>query len=89
MARKNGKTKLETYAFLVNFGRTDFLTGQSKAKHCKESAGDVRIGVAPQKPSKNMEKREKFRHKKFIDVEKQNVGNHPKRDFAKFRCKGS
>ena len=66
MARKNGKTKSETYAFLVKFGRTDLLIGQSKAKNCKESAGDVRIGVAPQKPSKNMEKREKFRDKKHF-----------------------
>ena len=85
MARKNWKTKSETYAFLVNFGRTDLLIGQSKAKNCKESAGDVRIGVAPQKPSKNMEKCEKFRDKTCFDIEKQNVGNHPKRVFAKFR----
>ena len=65
VARKNGKTKSETYAFSVNFGRTDLLIGQSKAKNCEESAGDVRIGVAPQKPSKNMEKRAKFCDKKF------------------------
>ena len=64
VARKNGKTKSETHAFSMNFGRTDLLIGQSKAKHCKESAGDVRIGVAPQKPSKNMEKPQKFRNKK-------------------------
>ena len=85
VARKNGKTKSETYAFSVNFGRTDLLIGQSKAKNCEESAGDVRIGVAPQKPSKNMEKRAKFCDKKIFDVEKRNVGNRPKRIFAKFR----
>ena len=84
MARKNGKTKLETYAFLVNFGRTDFLTGQSKAKHCKESAGDVRIGVALQKPGKNMEKLKKISQQFFFDIKEQKVGNHPKRVFAKF-----
>ena len=85
MADENGKTKSETHAFLMNFGRTDLLIGQSKAKNCKESAGDVRIGVAPPKPSKNMEKREKFRDKKILDVEKRNVGNRPKRIFANFR----
>ena len=36
-------------------GRTDLIIGQSEAKFCKESAGDVRIDVAPQKPSKNVE----------------------------------
>ena len=40
----------------MNFGRTDLLTGQSKARNCKESAGDVGIDVAPQKPRKNAEK---------------------------------
>ena len=78
--------KSEMYAFSMNIGRTDFSIGQSKAKNCKESAGDVRIGVAPQKPSKKMEKREKFRDKKIFDIEKQNVGNRPKCVFAKFRC---
>ena len=89
VAKKNGKTKSETHAFLMNFGRTDLLIGQSKAKNCKESDGDVGIGVAPQKPSKNIEKRKKFRDKKFFDIEKQNVGNRPKRVFAKFRCERS
>ena len=59
MADENGKTKSETHVFLMNFGRTDLLIGQSKAKNCKESDGDVGIGVAPQKPSKNIEKRGK------------------------------
>ena len=53
----------------MNIGRTDLLIGQSKAKNCKESDGDVGIGVAPQKPSKNMEKRAKFCDKKIFDVE--------------------
>ena len=39
------------------FGRTDLIIGQSKAKFCEESAGDVRFCVAPQKPRKNVEKR--------------------------------
>ena len=69
----------------MNFGRTDLLIGQSKAKNCEESVGDVRIGVAPQKTSKNMEKREKFYDKKVFDIEKQNVGNRPRHVFAKFR----
>ena len=89
MARKNGKTKSETHASLMKFGRTDLSIGQSKAKHYKESAGDVRIGVAPQKPSTNLENRMKFRDKKIFDVEKQNVGNGSKRVFAKFRCERS
>ena len=58
----------------MNFGRTDLLIGQSKAKNCKESAGDVRIGVAPQKPSKNMEKREKFRNKKISALKNEMLG---------------
>ena len=67
------------------FGRTNLMIGQSNAKNCKEFAGDVRIDVAPQKISKNVEKREKFCDKKMFDVEKRNVGNRPKRIFAKFR----
>ena len=65
-------------------GRTNLIIGQSKAKNCKESAGDVRIDVAPQKPNKNVEKREKFGVPKKFDDEKRNVGNRPKRVFAKF-----
>ena len=70
------------------FGRTNLIIGQSKAKNCKESDGDVGIDVAPQKPSKNVKNmcpRPKFCDKKKIDVEKRNVGNRPKRVFAKFR----
>ena len=69
----------------MKFDRTDLIIGQSKAKNCEESAGDVRIGVAPQKPSKNMEKRTKFCRDKIFDVKKRNVGNRLKRIFAKFR----
>ena len=65
VARKNGKAKSETYTFSVKFGRTDLLIGQSEAKNCKESAGDVRIGVAPQKPSNNMENARNFTTKNF------------------------
>ncbi len=49
------------------FGRTNLIIGQSKAKNCKESAGDVGIDVAPQKPSKNVKNmcpRPKFCDKK-------------------------
>ena len=69
----------------MKFERTDLIIGQSKAKFCKESAGDVTIVVAPQKISKNMETREKFCVRKIFDVEKRNVRNRPKRVFAKFR----
>ena len=51
------------------FGRTNLIIGQSKAKNCKESAGDVGIDVALQKPSKNVKKHvfesKKFRQKKI------------------------
>ena len=83
--KKKGKTKSETDVISTKFGRTDLIIGQSKAKNCEEFAGDVRIGVAPQKPSKNMQKRAKFCENNFFDVEKRNVGNRPKRIFAKFR----
>ena len=55
--KKNGKTKSETDVISMKFGRTDFIIGQSKATFCEESAGDVGIDVAPQKPDKNAEKR--------------------------------
>ena len=66
VAKKNGKTKSETHAFLMIFGRTDLIIGQSKAKFCEESAGDVRFCVAPQKPGKSVEKRV-FETKKIAD----------------------
>ena len=79
VADENGKRRSETHTFLMNFGRTDLLIGQSKAKNCKESDGDVGIGVAPQKPSKNMEKRDKFRDKKKIDIEKPSPETHSRK----------
>ena len=39
------------------FGRTEVIIGASKAKKCEESAGDVRLCVSPQKPSKIDKKR--------------------------------
>ena len=42
--------------FSMNFGRTEVIIGASKAKFCRESFGEVRFCVAPQKPGKNMEK---------------------------------
>ena len=41
------------FIFLTKFGPTDVMTGLSRAKNCEESAGDIRFGVAPQKPRKN------------------------------------
>ena len=37
----------------MNFGRTEVIIGASKAKFCRESFGEVRFCVAPQKPGKN------------------------------------
>ena len=86
-----GQTKWENEignaCILTIFDRTNLIIGQSKAKDCKESAGDVGIDVAPQKPSKNIEKRRIVGDIFFSNVEKQNVRNRPKRVFAKFRCK--
>ena len=42
--------------FSMNFGRTEVIIGASKAKFCRESFGEVRFCVAPQKPGKNREK---------------------------------
>ena len=53
----------------MNFGRTDLLIGQSKAKNCKESAGDVRIGVAPQ-----MKNARNFATKKFSSSKNKMLG---------------
>ena len=39
--------------FSMNFGRTEVIIGASKAKICRESFGEVRFCVAPQKPGKN------------------------------------
>ena len=56
--------------------------GQSKAKSCKEFAGDVGIGVAPQKPSQNTEKREKFRYKMFFNIEKNKMSGIVRNAFS-------
>ena len=58
--KKNRKTKSETDVFSMKFDRTDLIIGQSKVKNCEESAGDVRIGVAPQKPMKNCQEHDIF-----------------------------
>ena len=42
--------------FSMNFGCTEVIIGASKAKFCRESFGEVRFCVAPQKPGKNGEK---------------------------------
>ena len=42
--------------FSMSFGRTEVIIGASKAKFCRESFGEVRFCVAPQKPGKNSEK---------------------------------
>ena len=42
--------------FSMNFGRTEVIIGASKTKFCRESFGEVRFCVAPQKPGKNREK---------------------------------
>ena len=82
---KMGKQNQKRMPFLTICGHTDLLIGQSKATHCKESADDVKIGVALQKPQwqKHGKTREISRQKVF-DIEKQNVGNRPKHVFAKF-----
>ena len=36
-------------------GRTELIIGGSGAKNCAEHHGNVRFGVAPQKPTKNYE----------------------------------
>ena len=53
------------YIFLIKFGLTEVIIGVSKAKNCKESAGDVRIDVAAQKPIKNVENARNFAFKQF------------------------
>ena len=56
------------------FGRTNLIIGQSKAKNCKESAGDVGIDVAPQKPSENV-KTHVFETKKLRKQNKKSLKN--------------
>ena len=44
-------------------GRNELQISVSGAKNCEEPAGDVRFGVAPQKPGKNAENSIKFQKK--------------------------
>ena len=79
--------------FSMNFGRTEVILGASKAKFCRESFGEVRFCVAPQKPGKNDERRTFSDRKKitktFFGVEKSNVGNRLKRVFPNFQAERS
>ena len=64
--------------FSMNFGRTEVIIGASKAKFCRESFGEVRFCVAPQKPGKNREKlvfeTKKMSNKKFLVSKNQMLG---------------
>ena len=64
--------------FSMNFGRTEVIIGASKAKFCRESFGEVRFCVAPQKPGKNREKlvfeAKKMSNKKFLVSKNQMLG---------------
>ena len=55
--------------FSMNFGRTEVIIGASKTKFCRESFGEVRFCIAPQKPGKNKEnwclRQTKCRTRKF------------------------
>ena len=76
----------------MNFGRTEVIIGASKAKFCRESFGEVRFCVAPQKPGKNKGKlvfEKKNVERKFFGVEKSNVGNRLKRVFPNFQAERS
>ena len=79
--------------FSMNFGRTEVIIGASKAKFCRESFGEVRFCVAPQKPGKNRGKlvfeTSKMSNKKMLGVEKSNVGNRLKRVFPNFQAERS
>ena len=64
--------------FSMNFGRTEVIIGASKAKFCRESFGEVRFCVAPQKPGKNKEKlvfeTKKMSNKKILVSKNQMLG---------------
>ena len=64
--------------FSMNFGRTEVIIGASKAKFCRESFGEVRFCVAPQKPGKNRGKlvfeTKKMSNKKFLVSKNQMLG---------------
>ena len=79
--------------FSMNFGRTEVIIGASKAKFCRESFGEVRFCVAPQKPGKNRGKlvfeTSKNVEQQIFGVEKSNVGNRLKRVFPNFQAERS
>ena len=64
--------------FSMNFGRTEVIIGASKAKFCRESFGEVRFCVAPQKPGKNRGKlvfdTKKMSNKKMLVSKNQMLG---------------
>ena len=64
--------------FSMNFGRTEVIIGASKAKFCRESFGEVRFCVAPQKPGKNRGKlvfeTKQMSNKKFLVSKNQMLG---------------
>ena len=64
--------------FSMNFGRTEVIIGASKAKFCRESFGEVRFCVAPQKPGKNREKlvfeTKEMSNEKFLVSKNQMLG---------------
>ena len=64
--------------FSMNFGRTEVIIGASKAKFCRESFGEVRFCVAPQKPGKNWGKlvfeTKKMSNKKVLVSKNQMLG---------------
>ena len=75
------------------FGRTDLRIGLSGAKFREQSDFEVRLAVAPQKPSKK-DKKLIFRSNKFtlcffFRRRKMNVGNRLKRVFLKFHANQS
>ncbi len=70
------------------FSRTDLRISQSKVKNCKESAGNIRFDLDPQKTGQNAEKRTfetiSFDLIFFGGAEKRSIRNCPKRVFPKF-----
>ena len=64
--------------FSMNFGRTEVIIGASKAKFCRESFGEVRFCVAPQKPGKNRGKlvfeTKQMSNQKFLVSKNQMLG---------------
>ena len=64
--------------FSMNFGRIEVIIGASKTKFCRESFGEVRFCVAPQKPGKNREKLvfeiNKMSNKNFLVSKNQMLG---------------